>query len=364
MGQHEQPASAASQPLKRLEDFSLMDLRSIWLLLQGSSVIDWTRLDFTSEQEVNTFIASHGFDVSQANDRRRIAQIKGAAIDYLRRQFNFPIPRPVEQASVVELLLIASGKGHRQLCACIILKAMHIIHHVEARELQYSLALSDQEMFSMVEERVYRLVGHMLADGLPITEFVGGRKRRDSIYTKLLSKREAHASAVYDKQRFRIVTRTKEDILPVVLYLSQHLLPFNYLVPTESVNTIFQLRHHFKKHPQYATLVNRVEGAGGLDAVTMTDNLFSAESYRIIHFVADLPVRTPEPLSAKAPAHVQPLGPIIFGLCEFQMVDRQTEEANEKGEASHASYKERQRRAVRDRLRIGHASRHGKKKSK
>ena len=54
--------------------------------------------------------------------------------------------------------------------------------------------------FRLIEERVYRLVGQMLAEGLPITEFVGGRKRKDSIYTKLLSKREAHASAVYDKQ--------------------------------------------------------------------------------------------------------------------------------------------------------------------
>ncbi len=366
MGPPEQPAPSMSdtRPLKRLEDFSLMDLRSVWLVLQGSSVIDWKRLDFTSEAEVNTFLTSHGFDVEVPSDQRRIAHIKNAAIDYLRRQFNFPIPRPVEQASVAELLLIASGKGHRQLCACIILKAMHIIHHVEARELQYSLALSDQEMFSMVEERVYRLVGQMLADGLPITEFVGGRKRRDSIYTKLLSKREAHASAVYDKQRFRIVTRTKDDILPVVLYFAQHLLPFNYVVPSESVNTIFQLRHYFKKHPQYPTLASRVQGAGGLDAATMTDNMFSSESYRIIHFVADLPVRSPEPLLAKAPSQVQPLGPIIFGLCEFQMVDRQTEEANEKGEASHASYKERQRRAVRDRLRIGHAGTGRQKKPK
>ena len=36
------------------------------------------------------------------------------------------------------LLMLASGRGHRQLCACTILKVMHIIHHLEARELLLS----------------------------------------------------------------------------------------------------------------------------------------------------------------------------------------------------------------------------------
>ena len=40
-------------------------------------------------------------------------------------------------------------------------------------------------------------------------------------------------------------------------------------------------------------------------------------------------------------------------LVEFQLVDHETELANEAGEASHARYKERQRAAVRDRLQLG-----------
>ncbi len=329
-----------------------MDLESVSLILQGSSVIDWRRLAFEDDDDAAGFLRAQAFEPNDDRDLFRLDQIKESAVEYLRRNFDFPIPRPVERAPLVELLRVASGKGHRQLCACAILKAMHIIHHVEARELLYSLALSDQDLFRLIEARVYRLVGHMLSSGLPITEFVGGRKRRDSIYTKLLSKPDAHASAVYDKLRFRIVTRTREDILPVLLFLSQHLFPFNYVVPGESINTIFHMKSYAEDDGHLRTLVpqSQVNVAHGLN---LSDNKFSADTYKIIHFVVDLPVRVPDDVLMAAPPPVQALGPILFGLCEFQMVDRETEERNEHGDASHASYKERQRQAVMNRLKLG-----------
>ncbi len=338
--------------LKRLDEFSLSDLESVWLILAGRSVIDWRRLNLEDEEDVRVFLGSQGFLPDDELDRARLEELKENAIDYLRRQFQFPIPRAVERATVAELLLVASSKGHRQLCACTILKAMHIIHHVEARELLFSLAMSDQDLFRLIEERVYRLVGHMLAAGLPITEFVGGRKRRDSIYTKLLSKADAHSSAVYDKLRFRIVTRTRDDILPVLLFLSQHLFPFNYVVPGESINTIFPFRSYCSDNPHLAQLVSRAQGDVADDLVA-GDNKFSAESYRIIHFVVDLPVRVPDEVLLAAPEELRSLGPVVFGLCEFQMVDAGTEETNERGDAAHAKYKERQREAVMSRLKLG-----------
>lgn len=347
--------------LKRLGDFDLCDLESVWLILSGASVIDWQRISYQTEELARQFLDAQLFDLTLEADRARMAHIKSGAIDFLRRQFDFPIPRPLQQADMLELLRVASSKGHRQLCACIILKAMHIIHHVDARELQYSIALSDQDLFRLVEERVYRLVGQMLAEGLPITEFVGGRKRRDSIYSKLLSKREAHASTVYDKQRFRIVTRSIDDIMPVLLYLSQRLFPFNYVVPNESINTLIHFRNYCENNPHLRSLSRRMKGAVG-DDLSLSDNRFSAESYRIIHFVVDVPVRVPDAILEAAPPHVRALGPIIFGLCEFQMVDCKTEDNNERGDASHASYKDRQRQAVRDRLRMGSASKRRPKK--
>ncbi|MCC6523092.1 MAG: TIGR04552 family protein [Polyangiaceae bacterium] len=327
-----------------------MDLATVWLILTGNSVIDWQRVDFRSPAEARAFLRAQAFDLDARADVERLEAIKSSAIEYLRRQFDFPIPRPIEQATVEELLVIASGKGHRQLAACVVLKAMHIIHHVEARELLYGLPMSDQDVFRLVEEKVYRVVGHMLSAGQPITEFVSGRKRRDSIYTKLLSKSETHASAIYDKLRFRIVTRSREDLLPVLLYLSQELFPFNYVVPHESINTLIHFRSAAEELPAFKVLAKRFSS---VDELTLSSNTFSSQAYRILHFVVDMPVRVPKNALLAAPPAVRSLGPVIFALCEFQMVDRVTEESNEGGEASHASYKERQRIAVMQRLKLG-----------
>lgn len=343
-------------PFKRLGDFTLADLESVRLILGGRSVIDWRRLSFAAAAEARAYVQAQGFDLDSATDRARIEAIRDQAVDYLRRQFDFPIPRDQEDADVIELMLAAGAKGHKQLSACSILKAMHIIHHVEARELLFALPMSSQDVFRLIEGRIYRLVGHMLSAGLPITEFVGGRKHRDSVYTKLLSKPEAHASAIYDKLRFRIVTRTKEDILPVLLYLSQYLFPANYVVPNESINTIFHFRSYCKSHPHLKALVRRSQHPLD-DDFSPSDNRFSDENYRIIHYVVDLPVRVPNDVLMAAPEHARHLGSIVFGLCEFQMVDQVTEESNEQGEASHARYKERQRAAVMDRLKLGHSGR-------
>src|SRR5690606_24858645 len=157
------------------------------LVLRGGSVIDWHRLNFRDEREVTEFLVAQELDPARPADRARGEAIKNSAIGYLRPNLDFPIPKPVEEKDVGELMLLASGKGHRQLCACAILKVMHIIHHLEARELLFMLPISDQELFHLVEQKTYRVIGGMLARGFPIVEFIGGRKNKDSLYTKLLS---------------------------------------------------------------------------------------------------------------------------------------------------------------------------------
>jgi uncharacterized protein (TIGR04552 family) len=338
--------------LKRLTEFTLSDLEAVALMLRGESVIDWHRLHFTTNEEARELIVAQELSPDDPKDRERLEHLKGEAISYLRRHFEFPIPKPIEQASPEELLLVASTKGHRQVCACSVLKAMHIIHHLDGRELLFTLPLSDQEVFHLVEEKVYRVIGGMLSAGFPITEFVGGRKNKDSLYTKLLSKQDTIAAAVYDKLRFRIVTRSQKDLLPVLLYLSHRLFPFNYVIPAESVNTIFHFKSYCERDPHLARMLSDMQTALG-DDLNPGDNRFSADTYRTIHFVVDLPVRLPKETIELAPSHAKALGNIVYVLCEFQLIDQDTEAANELGDASHARYKERQKAAVMRRLKIG-----------
>jgi uncharacterized protein (TIGR04552 family) len=251
--------------------------------------------------------------------------------------------------------MLAAGRGHRAMCACTILKCMHIIHHLDGRELLFLLPMSDQEVFHIVEEKIYRVIGGMLAGGFPIVEFVGGRKNKDSLVTKLLSKQETIAAQIFDKLRFRVVTRTREDIFPVLQYLAKRLFPFNYVVPGESINSILGFKAFVEKTPLRSLLGQMQIHGSSVDDMNPSANQFSADSYRIIHFVVDLPVRLPKRILDRAPAAAAPFGNVIFVICEFQIVDRDTETHNELGDASHAKYKERQKKAVMRRLQLGGA---------
>ncbi len=337
--------------LKEIHELTLHDVEAIKVILRGGSTIDWHRLHFETRADAERFVLNHELEPSSEVDRRYMERIQREAIDYLRRNFKFKIPKPISNATLEDLLLVASGHGHRQLCACTILKTMQIINHMACRELLFRLPVSDRDLFHLVEEKVYRVVGTMLSDGFPITEFIGGRKNLDSTYTKLLSKAEANASALYDKLRFRIVTRSRDDIVPVLLYLTERLFPFNYIVPKQSTNTVFHFRSYCDSHPHLKKLAHQVEDIE--DTLTPVDNRFSAPTYQVIQFVTEVPVRVPGHLLELAPPGSDGLGRIVYMMCEFQLLDAQSEAANESGEASHDEYKRRQRLAVSRRLRLG-----------
>ena len=339
---------------RTIDELTLADVEAIRLMLRGGSVIDWHRLNFETRESVEEFVAVQEIRLSDPADVARVEAVKNAAISYLRRNFDFPVPKPVAQADLPALLELASTKGHRQLCACTILKVMHIIHHLDARELLYMLPVSDQEVFHLVEEKVYRVIGGMLARGFPILEFIGGRKNKDSLYTKLLSKRETVAAQIYDKLRFRIVTRTPDDIWPTANYLMRKVFPFNYVIPGQSTNSMFDFRAYCESKPHLAKLLPRMQLSPDLERQEdAEENRFSAQSYRVVHFVVDMPIRLPRTMLEQVPPAGWSLGPLIFVQAEFQVIDRETEQHNELGEASHAAYKQRQRQAVMRRLKLG-----------
>jgi uncharacterized protein (TIGR04552 family) len=337
-----------------LSDFTLADLEGIRVLLRGGSVVDWHRLNFADESEAEAFVRAQEIDPTAEIDSARVEHVKESAIKYLKRHFAFPVPKPVAKKDLVGLLMLASSKGHRQICACAILKVMHIIHHLEARELLFLLPTADEEVFQWVEQKVYRVMAGALANDFPILEFIGGRKNKDSLYTKLLSKPDVSASQVYDKVRFRIVTRSVEDVFPVLNYVQRSLVPFNFVIPGQSTNTLVRFHNYCQSEPALARFVADLQLPLDLeDGLSAIDNRFTAPSYRVVHFIADVPVRVPAQVLAEAPRQTSDLGHTIFVQTEFQVIDRRTDESNESGDASHRAYKERQKLAVMHRLKVG-----------
>src|SRR5262249_52414878 len=118
---------------------------------------------------------------------------------------------------------------------------------------------------------------------------------------------------------------------------------------------LFPFRQYCEAHPHLASLLPQFQIAHTQEDAEeiRLDNLFTAPSYRVVHFVVDMPVRVPQEVMDHAPPAAWALGRVIFGQTEFQIIDRETEQSNEMGEASHEAYKWRQQQAVARRLKVG-----------
>src|SRR5579862_6005173 len=211
-------------------------------MLRGDSVIDWHRLSFADHEEVDRFLRLNEFDPEADEEMARLEDIRGEAVDYLSRAFAMAIPDEIAaDLAARDLFLVASSQGPHQKWACVVLKVMHIIHHIAGRAGLLKMSVSDEIIFREIELKVVQVVEQLRAAGAPLTEFEWSRKPRDSQITKLLAKRSTLAASIYDKLRFRLIVPHHADLVPMLATLTRQLIPFNYVVPGESVNQLLDL---------------------------------------------------------------------------------------------------------------------------
>ena len=226
-----------------------------------------------------------------------------------------------------DLFLVASSHGPHQKWACVVLKVMHIIHHINGRQALLKISVSDEIIFREIELKVMQVVEQLRAAGAPLAECEWSRKPRDSQITKLLAKRSTLAASIYDKLRFRLIVPQPEDLVPMLATLTRQLIPFNYVVPGESREPA--------RRPRDGGARPRGARGGGPDSgrtrlpTAMPYNEFSGPEYRIVNFVADLPLR----LERLLPRTETPpdIGHVVFVLTEFQIADKETAQRNESG---------------------------------
>jgi len=341
-----------------LAEMELGDLEILRLILRGGSVIDWRRLHFEDEAEVDHFLRLNLFDLANARDERRLRAVLAQAVEYLRSAFGYRVAEQVSNpADVRQLFLLASGaaepRRYRRI-ACVVLKCMHVVHHLEARELLFRSALREADLAERVDRRVMAVARHMVDAGFPLVEFHGNVKTRDSLMTKLLVKRETVAAQVFDRVRYRIVTRTKDEIPSVLRHLCDALFPFNFVVPQQTRNSLLRFRHVVGRHPRAAELVGHLQAPLDLEATEkQRQNEFSSRDYKALNFVVDIPVRIDDVLPPEPPQGAEDLGRVVFSLVEFQVLDEETAKHNEQGPARHERYKKRQMKKVLRRLSRG-----------
>lgn len=331
-----------------LAELELADLENVRLLLRGDSVVDWHRLAFTDHAAVDRFLRLCELDPTSEAELDRLEALRLDAVDYLTRVYQLPLSREiVEDVPARDLFLIASRTGPHQRAACVVLKVMHIIYHLAGRQALLRLAISDDAIFREIELKVLRVVEELRAAGCAVAEFEWSRKPRDSQITKLLAKRSTLAASIYDKLRFRLIVPSVDDLVPTLATLTRQLIPFNYVVPGESVNQLVDLAALYDRDEHLRALAPQMQAQEGRRKPG-SHNEFSGPEYRIINFIADLPLR----LGRLVPA--TELGPddshVVFVLTEFQVADKATAVANESGACSHEAYKARQHERVRQRL--------------
>ena len=183
--------------------------------------------------------------------------------------------------------------------------------------------------------------------GITVSEFTAGQKSRESITTKLLAKKEALATQLFDRLRFRIVVESHQDLIPALLYLLRNLVPYNYILPGQSQNGLVSTEDLAEAtgipEATISSLWDGSEISRSLGPGPTPLNEFSGRDFQCINFVAEIPLRIDDVAPGAPPA-------IAFTQAEIQLVDKETHQANNAGENAHVLYKERQRRRVRQRI--------------
>jgi len=340
----------AQPPIPLPDRWTLGDLERMRLILRGGSVIDWRRLHFETREEVDQYLRLCLFEPDDPFDRDRLQRILDEAVDYLRTTFRYVVAEEVAQpARVQDLFLLASGVGNSKLrrIACLVLKVMHVVHHIEAVGLLHRARVSEDELCQLVTQRVDNCMEQLRREGFPVVAAAGSVKTRHSLITKLLAKKETLAAQIYDRVRYRVVTDDRDHVLPVLIRLCDLLVPFNFVVPGQTQNTLICFRELLRDWPSLRHMAPQLQVGLLDDEEEPEHNEFSGDSYKVLNFVAELPVRLPERAVDVGD------GRIAFCMVELQLVDRETAQANESGENAHLRYKRRQLRRVLRRLSRG-----------
>jgi len=322
----------------------LAHVAAIRTALQGFSVVDSARVWFPDRAAVDAFLRLHAFDTDNPIDLRRLGDLHHEATVYLADTQRYRLPRDVEQPESIHDLFLHASHGPRRLqkFACMALKTMHILHHIAGHELVFKTPMSEADLLSRLNTKVFAAIDAMRASGVSVQEYATGKKTRTSMVTKLLAKKDSLVTHVFDKLRFRVITQTRDDLVFAMLYLVRHLVPFNYVVPGESQNGVITREDVVRVLGITSESLDEVWGADSVPGPTPR-NEFSGRSFRCINFVADIPIRIDDFASVPPPA-------IAFVQAEIQLVDVATNEANEHGDNAHPVYKKRQRERVRRRL--------------
>ena len=341
------------------------------VVLGSRYTIDLPTMNIKSREEALQFIFTYGYDISDYKDSEILWRNHRTAIEILEEEIldiDETLPAQVrnreELQDLTGLLLTASQKEDERLqkYSCAILRVMHIIIQLEndlftsftddikyqiLRPIQEHILKGEKDSIFLGENKDIELVDFSIK---PL-------KQTKSGVIKLLAKDDVLAMTLLDRVGVRIITKSVFDIFKVVRYLIQNnIISFphtlggtvkNLICPVEIYNEVidsidFSIDSEEGEMKVNDLLNKKVEewqlGGGEFS----TRNKFTSKDFKFLKFISR------RFLKIDRGPNKDPLN--FFYPFEVQILDEKTHADNEKTQASHAAYKERQRRAARRRV--------------
>ncbi len=359
--------------------------QSLECVVGGRSVLDIPRLDLRDKNEAREFLLSYGYDLSATQDREEMSSTYRRALAMIREQLmeeGEAIPPeltdPTQLEDLADLLLLASqrepGKAHLQRWACAILRVMHVYVHLRNDLFSAFRDEIQQQILSPIESAVspdQEGSGFLIfreattpstLERIQLERFdVKPFKTTASAVIKLLARPERVALTLLDKIGVRFVTRGYFDSYRLVrMLIDQNIVSFPHIIPDQSTNTLFplnvfieamdELEHSQAGHGSISDefvekwLERHYDQHAGRAEFQARRNDFSGPDHRFIKFIARRLVTVP---NARDPES-KPFR--FFYPFEVQIMDRGTFERQSQGPTAHDAYKERQKRAARERV--------------
>lgn len=382
------------------------------VLIGGKSSIDLLELRVRSLSEATAFLKGYGFDPDDQVDLKRLDCIKIEALAFIERQLLQPRewargvcpPRElIEAEDPRQLLIWASGKDPRERLlrawACAVLRVMHTIAHLEGVNQKADLAEAREQIFGRIRQHLFRgkdgrvwLGNDDLKVELALVEWKDA-KSRNSVLLKLLHKRDNVAETIYDTLGVRLIPRQVADVMMVVKVLRYfNIISYPNAYPARARNTLVDM-DRFKSQietlremlasgslspEEFQTMVARLDP--GPPPLPVSSNPHSAQAYKSIQMTGRQLIKvrnyrfewldklkravdTPklEPKVARILGELQGLvegwhsvkssrDVEVFFPFEIQILDLQSYEQAQSGEANHDRYKSSQVRAARKRI--------------
>ena len=352
-------------------DFDPLTFQS---LIGGTPILEAPAPQVTTLEEARSFLRAYGYDVENPQDQERIWHIHTRAVTYLKSRIlreGEQIPEELSdpaQLKEISYLLLKAGPAETDermnLWACVLLKVMHVVTHLQNDLFSYFSTDIQEQIFKPYKTFVTQdpAMGLLMNTASEEVEPIRLQKMElkpfkdsNSAITKLLSKPEAVAFGLLDKIGVRIVTHSLLDVFRVMQFLvKQHVVSYPHVVPGQTNNSLFPVN-------QFLRIVERSKREGINDPRVIDERIretlatgiensqylikrndFSASNYRFIKFINRQLVKV------SVPGNERPLS--FFYPYEVQIIDYEHYLESMTGEASHEEYKARQRAKARQRL--------------